>query len=100
MPKILKVRGFHIFGIPPWGMKLIFCLQINSKVFLVISHWVCVARNTQSTGNSKFAISMKYRKKNVKDEVDFLPADKHQRFLEIHAIVLGVCGKACPNYPK
>ena len=36
----------------------------------------------------------------MKDEVDFLPADKHQIFLESDTIILGVCGQACPNYPK
>ena len=33
--------------------------------------------------NSKFAISLQYLKKEVKDEVDFLHADKHQCFLKI-----------------
>ena len=32
------------------------------------------------------------------DEVDFLPADKHQRFLQIGAIVLSIYGQTCPNY--
>ena len=27
----------------------------------------------------------------VKDEVDFLPADKHQRFLQVNTIISGVC---------
>ena len=36
----------------------------------------------------------------MKDEVDFLPAEKHQRFLRIYAIILGVCDQACPNYLK
>ena len=30
-------------------------------------------------------------KKNVKDEVDFLPAEKPQRFLQSDTVVLGVC---------
>ena len=34
-----------------------------------------------------FAIS----KKNVKNELDFLPADERQRFLQIDTIILGVC---------
>ena len=34
------------------------------------------------------------------DKVDFLPADNRQRFLQIYTIILGVCGQACPNYPK
>ena len=36
----------------------------------------------------------------MKDEVDFLPTDKHQRYHRIGTIILGVCGQACPSYPK
>ena len=34
-----------------WGMKFIFCLQINMKVFydLIVSPWLCVAKHAQST---------------------------------------------------
>ena len=39
-------------------------------------------------------------KENVKDEVDFLPADEHQMFPQIDIIILGMYGKAYPNYPK
>ena len=84
-----------------WGMKLIFCLQIKTKVFykLLVSRWVCVARHAQSTQNNTFTIPLQYLKENVKDEV-LLPADKRHRFLQIITIILGVCGQACPNYPK
>ena len=44
--------------------------------------------------------SLQYLKENVKGEVDFLPADKRQRFLQIDAIILGVFGQVCLNYPK
>ena len=66
-----------------WEMKLIFCLQINTKIFykLIVSLWMCIVKHAQSTQNNKFTISLQYLKENVKDEVDFLPADKHQRFL-------------------
>ena len=36
----------------------------------------------------------------MKDEADFLLADKHQRFLQTDTRILGVCGQACPYYPK
>ena len=39
-------------------------------------------------------------KENVKGEVDFLPTDKYERFLQIDTIILGVCGQACPIYLK
>ena len=59
-------------------MKLIFYLQIGPKVFckMLVSLWVCVARQAQSAKNNQFARSLQYLKKNMKDEVDFLPTDK------------------------
>ena len=36
----------------------------------------------------------------MKDEVDVLPADKHQRFLQIDTIISGACGQAYPNNPR
>ena len=84
------------------GMKLSFCLQINTKVFykVIVQFWVCVIRLVVSTQNNKFAISSQHLKENRKNEVDFLIADKHQKLIQIDTIILGVCGQACPNYPK
>ena len=45
-------------------------------------------------------ISLQCLQKNIGYEVDFLPAYKPQRFFQIDSIILGVCGQACPNYPK
>ena len=36
--------------------------------------------HSQSSENSKFAMFLQYLKKEVRDEVDFLHADKHQNF--------------------
>ena len=64
-------------------MKLRFGLQINAKVFykLIVLLSVCVARYAQSALNKKFAIFSQYLKENLKNEVDFLPANKHEKFL-------------------
>ena len=85
-----------------WVMKCIFGMQINIEVFykLILSFWVCVARHAQSTQNNKFSKSLENCKKNVKDEVDFKPAYKHQRIIQVDTIILGLCGQACSNYPK
>ena len=74
-----------------WWMKLIFCLQINTKVCykLIISLWLCVVRYAQSAEINKLAMSLKY--------LNFLSADKYQRFLQIYAVILRVCGQTCPN---
>ena len=39
------------------GMELIFCMQINIKVFyeMIVSLWVDVARHAQSIQNNRFA---------------------------------------------
>ena len=84
-----------------WEMNLIFYLQINSKVFykLIVLLWVCIARHSQSTQN-KFTISLQYLKENMKNEVEFFPADKCQRFLQSDTIILGVYSQPCPRYPN
>ena len=70
-----------------WGLKLIFYLQVNAKVFynLIVSFWVYVVRHAQNTSNSKFTISLRHLKENVKDD-GFLPADKRQRFYTILSV--------------
>ena len=42
-----------------------------------------MVKHSQSSLNSNFAISLKCLKKEVRDDVDFLDADKHQRFLQV-----------------
>ena len=64
---------------------------------LIVSFWVCIAKHARNTQSNKFTISLQHLKENVKDEVDFLPADKHQRFLQIDTIILGVCGQILQN---
>ena len=85
-----------------WRMKLSFYQQINTNVFqkMIVSLCVCVAKLAQNIQNNMFAIYLQNLTENAKDEVDFLPANKHQRFLQNDIIILGVCGKSCPNYPK
>ena len=39
---------------------------------------------------SKFAMTLRYLKKEVEDEVDFLHADKHQNFLQVDFNTLGI----------
>ena len=76
--------------------------KVDWKVLykMIVSLSVCVARQAQSAKNNKFAISLQHLKENLKDKVDFLPVDKCRRFLQSDSIILGVCGLACPNYPK
>ena len=47
-----------------------------------------MVKNSQSSQESKFAMSLQYLKKEVRDEVDFFHADKHQSFLQAGIIIL------------
>ena len=49
-----------------------------------------VVKQPQSLQNSKFVMCLQYLKKEVKDEVDFLHADKHQSFLKVYFNTLGI----------
>ena len=83
-------------------MNLIFCVKINIKVFYKLVVWFLqvIVRHAQSTKSSKFIISPQYLKKEGRDEVDFLHADKHQTIQQTDTINLGEHGQACPDYPK
>ena len=58
-----------------------------------------MAKHSRSFQNTKFAMSLQYLKKEVRDEVDFLHADKHQSFLQVDFNTLGikVSGKVMPS---
>ena len=46
--------------------------------------------------NSKFAMSLQYIKEEVRDELDFLHAGKHQSFLQINIIFFHGSDQTCP----
>ena len=55
--------------------------------------------HAQSIQN-KFTMSLQNLNEHVKNEADFLPGDKPQRFPQSDTTILNVCGQTCPNYPK
>ena len=65
-----------------WGMRLIFCLQINPDVLnnLIVPLWMGVDRHAQTTQSDKFTISLQHLKEHLKDVADFLSVDKRQKF--------------------
>ena len=76
-------------------MKFVFAMQINIEVFynLILSFWVCAmcaTRHAQSTQNKKFTypcnISRKAWDGGGGGEVAFLPASKHESFLQVDSI--------------
>ena len=76
-------------------------LLVDKDVFykMIVSPWVWVARHAQRTENNQFPVSLQYLKENTKDKVDFLPADKCQRFLQSYFIFLCVW-PSIPKLPK
>ena len=73
-------------------MKLIFCMQIRMQVTYKLILWFLMGmvKHSQSSQNSKFATSLPYLKKEVRDEVDFLHSDKHQSFPQVDFNTLGI----------
>ena len=62
-------------------------LQIDKMIFMgMVKH----SSRWSSSQNSKFVMSLQYLKKEVKDKVDFLHADKHQSFLKLYFNTLGI----------
>ena len=49
-----------------------------------------MVKHSQSYQNSRFAMSLQYLKKDVRDEVDFLHVDKHQSFLQVDLNTLSI----------
>ena len=80
------------------GWSCFFCLQIKTKVFYKVIVQLVSYQVFPSTQNNKFAISLKHLKENGKNEVDFLLADKNQKFVQIDTAILDVCGQECPQY--
>ena len=66
-------------------------MKINISVFykLVVLLLLVITKDVQSTQNSKFVKSVQYLKKEGRDEVRFLRADKHQTILQVDVINLG-----------
>ena len=75
-------------------------MQKNIEVSyrLILSFWVCIARHAQSTQNKKFAYLCNISRKAW--EIDFLPAIKHESFLQVDSITLDLRSQVCPKYSK
>ena len=54
----------------------------SDTIFLDV--WPGIPKNTQ---NNKFAIFLRYLKKELSDKVDFLHADKHENLIQILALI-------------
>ena len=49
---------------------------------------------------NKFTFSLQYVKRELIDKVDFLHADKHESFLQIHSMIFDGNGQAFSKFPK
>ena len=59
-----------------------------------------MSRHAQITQNNKFSISLEYRKKEVRDKVDFLHADEHESSLQIDIMIFHGNSQAFPKFSK
>ena len=58
-------------------------LDIKVSYRVILSLLMSMTKHSQSTQSNKFAISLQYLKKEVRDGVHFLHADKHQKFYKL-----------------
>ena len=58
-----------------------------------------MASPAQSTQNNKFAKSLQYLKKEVRDKVD-LCRDKLQSIHKVYTVISDGCSQACLKYSK
>ena len=59
-------------------------LQTDTVILMVM------VKHSQSSQNSKLAMSFQYLRKEVRDEVNFLHVDKRQSFLQFDFNTLGI----------
>ena len=109
MPKVPKIRSLHIFAISPEKHEEVIVLLSTDKyesflkgdsIILGVCNKACPKYPKQKVIYNVITViksNKKYLKENRENEVDFLLADKHQKFLKNDTIILGVCGQTCPN---
>ena len=75
MPKLPKISLLFPCSIlrKKWEMKLIFCVQISMKVSYKLILWFLMGmvKHSQSSQNSKFAMSLQYLKKKLEMKLIF-----------------------------
>ena len=62
-------------------------MKVPYKLVMIFEGMV---KHSQSSQNVKFAMSLQYLQKQVRDEVDFLHADKRRSFLQVYFNTLGI----------
>ena len=71
---------------------------LGSKVSykVILSLLMCMIKHSRSTQRNEFTMSSQYLKKEVRNGVHFLHADKRQSW----HLFFHVSGQKCPRYPK
>ena len=93
-PKLASLRCLYNISNKKLEMKLNFCMQINIKVDFntlgikfshkgILSLLTDMVKHSQNTQNNNIAISLQYRKKEVRNGVNFWHADKDQSFCQL-----------------
>ena len=67
-------------------------LDIKVSYQVILSLLMGMIKHSQSTQSNKFAISLQYLKKEVRNGVHFLHADKHQSFYKLALSVFNGSG--------
>ena len=88
LPKIASLLFLYNMSRKKWVMQLIFYMQISKEVCYKIFRWVW---SSIPEVPKKASLQCLYNiPKNVRNEVDFFDADKHQSFLTVDFNTLGI----------
>ena len=95
MAKLSKITSFLFFCNvirKKWVMKVIYYMHVKMKITHKLIRWffMGMVKHPQSSQKSKFAMPFQYLEKEVRDEADFVHADKHQNFLQVDLKTLSI----------
>ena len=85
-----------------WGIEMNFCMKTNIKIAckLILLLLVGVATHAQYAQHNKFATSLQYLIKEMRDKANVLHEYKTRSFLQIDAIICGGNAHVCLKYPN
>ena len=75
-------------------------LGIKISYQVILSLLMGMIKHSQRTQSNKFAISLQYFEKEVRNGIHFLHADKHQFALSSWIIIFDESSQTCPKNPK
>ena len=75
-------------------------LGMNVSCKVILSMLMGMIKQSQNPQNNKFAISLQYVEKEVRNDVHFFACRKTSKLLQVGIIIFDGSGQASPKYPE